>query len=172
MKPENEVMDLPYGCDYAKSSRARCSHCKNIIQKDQLRLSVRVRSLKWDGIQDLWHHEACFWKKKRDKLTEASIRGFESLRWEDQDKIRHKISPAESSASQSGTKRSNDADEKEKTQLSLSCEYAKTGRGKCADCKNVIAMNGVRIKHKSKFYHPECFEKKQLFEGSFNEYVF
>lgn len=161
---ENDVMDLPYGSEYAKSSRARCVQCKNTIQKDELRLSVRVRSQNWDGIQDLWHHETCFWKKKRDKLTEASIRGFEFLRWEDQDKIRNKINPTSS-----GTKRSASNDENnEKTQSSLFCECAKSGKSKCFDCKETIKMSGIRIKYKSKFYHPECLAKMGIFEGPAN----
>jgi hypothetical protein len=28
-----ELVDLPYGVDYAKSNRARCSACKNKIDK-------------------------------------------------------------------------------------------------------------------------------------------
>ena len=37
-----------------------------------------------------WHHYACFWKKCKAK-SPAEIHGFDSLRWDDQQKIKEKL---------------------------------------------------------------------------------
>lgn len=44
----------------------------------------------FDGKMTLWHHFSCFFKKQRPK-TVGDISHFESLRWEDQEKIRQKV---------------------------------------------------------------------------------
>lgn len=68
MELDGEVVDLPYGCDYAKSSRARCRGCSSLISQvcvlisitnnnlfqDELRMSARVRAQNFDGVMDQW----------------------------------------------------------------------------------------------------------------------
>ncbi|KAI6190030.1 Poly [ADP-ribose] polymerase [Aphelenchoides bicaudatus] len=151
MSSDNETpRDLPYGTDYAKSNRATCVVCKNKIDKGVLRMSVRVLSQHYDGMQDLWNHWDCFWTKSRKGLTEASIRGFEALQWDDQEKIREKISASETpvkpakpvkAESKAKKRESVEPEPSSKSEsVKLSVEYAKTDKGKCADCKEK-AMN-------------------------------
>jgi poly [ADP-ribose] polymerase len=88
-----ETKGLPYGCDYAKTSRSSCkdSECKGEIEQHELRMSVRTKSNFFEGLQDNWFHFGCFWKRARQGITEASIRGFEHLKWDDQERIRERI---------------------------------------------------------------------------------
>lgn len=49
--------DLPYGTEYAKSGRAACKDCKNLIGKGTLRMSRLTRVLLYDNNyrqQDTW----------------------------------------------------------------------------------------------------------------------
>jgi hypothetical protein len=86
------VNELPFGVDYAKSSRAKCKYCDLNISKGDLRLSVRYPSHKFMAMQDNWLHEPCFWKSvRKDELSEATIYGFETLEWNDQEMLREKI---------------------------------------------------------------------------------
>ena len=39
----DEVVDLPYRAEYAKSGRAACKGCKEKIDKGELRLAVMVQ---------------------------------------------------------------------------------------------------------------------------------
>ena len=39
----DEVVDLPYRAEYAKSGRAACKGCKEKIEKGELRLAVMVQ---------------------------------------------------------------------------------------------------------------------------------
>lgn len=83
--------DLPYRAEYAKSARASCKGCKSNIGKDTLRLAVLVQSPAFDGKITQWYHYTCFFGKQRPKTVD-DIQHFESLRWDDQEKIREKIS--------------------------------------------------------------------------------
>lgn len=38
-----ELVDLPYRAEYAKSNRSSCKGCKSKIEKDHLRLAVMVQ---------------------------------------------------------------------------------------------------------------------------------
>jgi hypothetical protein len=60
--------------------------------QEDLRLSVRNQSRFHTGLEDHWFHFDCFWSRARRGINDASIRGFEHLRWEDQQKIRARIS--------------------------------------------------------------------------------
>ncbi|GLH03003.1 Poly [ADP-ribose] polymerase [Gryllus bimaculatus] len=82
--------DLPYRAEYSKSGRASCRGCKNQIAKETLRLAVLVQSPMFDGKVPHWYHFMCFFGKQRPKTT-GDIAHFESLRWEDQEKIKKKI---------------------------------------------------------------------------------
>mmetsp|Transcript_16687 Transcript_16687/g.20483 ORF Transcript_16687/g.20483 Transcript_16687/m.20483 type:complete len:261 (+) Transcript_16687:37-819(+) len=92
--------------EYAKSARSACKQCKEKIEKDALRIGLKV--LVDAGSDDAearkkahamesskWHHEGCFPKIKgkawfRQHLPEDldSITGFDSLKEEDQEKVR------------------------------------------------------------------------------------
>lgn len=41
----DEVSNLPYKAEYAKSGRASCKACKSTIAKDELRLAAMVQVL-------------------------------------------------------------------------------------------------------------------------------
>lgn len=92
-----ENKGLPYGCDYAKTSRSHCkdADCKDAIDEGALRMSARTKSNFHDGLQDNWFHFDCFWKRARRGINEASIRAFEHLKWDDQEKVRGRIKQKE-----------------------------------------------------------------------------
>lgn len=55
-------------------------------------MAVRYPSKHFDGMQDNWFHYDCFWNRvKKAKIDEASVRGMEWLKWEDQELIRQRI---------------------------------------------------------------------------------
>lgn len=83
-------MDLPYRAEYAKSNRASCKGCKLNIFKDTLRLAVMVQSSMFDGKTPNWYHFKCFFGKQRPKTVD-DIEHYESLRYEDQTKIKEKL---------------------------------------------------------------------------------
>jgi poly [ADP-ribose] polymerase len=113
----------------------------------------------------LRHHFDCFWIKKRNALTEAAIRGFEALRWEDQQRIRDRLNPL-SIPDVAVTETKTQA-----PSAGLSVEHAKSSSGKCTDCKEKIVKDSLRVKLKSKFYHPACLAKLALFSGTVNDIV-
>ena len=39
----DDIIDLPFRAEYAKSNRAACKACKNKIDKSELRLAVMVQ---------------------------------------------------------------------------------------------------------------------------------
>ncbi|KAK6108650.1 Poly(ADP-ribose) polymerase catalytic domain family protein [Brugia pahangi] len=144
----SSAKDLPYGAEYAKSNRAACKGCHGLISQDSLRMSLRKPSRFFDGLQDNWFHFTCFWKKIKQKdINEASIRGLELLKWNDQERIRKKISENQAEVSD--------------VELSIICEYAVTGRSKCVNCKGNIEKNTLRFGMKSAWYHVNCFVKIQ-----------
>uniref|UniRef100_A0AC34G292 PARP-type domain-containing protein n=1 Tax=Panagrolaimus sp. ES5 TaxID=591445 RepID=A0AC34G292_9BILA len=82
----------PFGAEYAKTGRAKCKACREPISQGSLRMCTRTKSHFFDGLQDNWFHYECFWKRsKPDLLSEGNIRGMESLKWDDQEKIRQRI---------------------------------------------------------------------------------
>ncbi|KAL3985863.1 Poly(ADP-ribose) polymerase catalytic domain family protein [Acanthocheilonema viteae] len=145
--------DLPYGAEYAKSNRAACKACNGLISQGSLRMSFRKPSRFFDGLQDNWFHFICFWKKiKQNDINEASIRGIELLKWNDQERIRKKLDE-------------NQAEVSCREELTLVSEYAVTGRSKCVNCKENIKKNTLRLGMKSAWYHVNCFEKMQQYTG-------
>uniref|UniRef100_A0A7R8Z663 Poly [ADP-ribose] polymerase n=1 Tax=Timema douglasi TaxID=61478 RepID=A0A7R8Z663_TIMDO len=162
--------ELPYRAEYAKSGRASCKSCKSPIDKDTLRLAVMVQSTMHDGMQPHWYHFPCFFGKQRPKSV-GDIAHFESLRWEDQQKIKTKIDALGVSGS------NNDLPEKKGKKRGAavkdySVEYAKSNRAACRGCEEKIAKGDVRISKKDyesaearryggldRWHHVECFTK-------------
>uniref|UniRef100_A0A915CKB2 PARP-type domain-containing protein n=1 Tax=Parascaris univalens TaxID=6257 RepID=A0A915CKB2_PARUN len=94
--PAKAHSNLPYAVEYAKSGRAACKGCKDPIAMSSLRMSARQPSRFFDGLQDNWFHFDCFWNRlKKGDINEASIRGMDLLKWDDQEKIRSKIADNE-----------------------------------------------------------------------------
>lgn len=159
-------MDLPYKAEYAKSGRASCKGCKSAIGQGTLRLAVMVQvsyimifilksksplssfqSPFHDGKNPNWYHFHCFFAKQRPKST-ADIEHFESLRLEDQDKIKERVGVASVSIlpAAKGKKRAGGGDAKlQKEALKdFTIEYAKSGRAMCRGCEQKILKDEVR----------------------------
>ncbi|KAI3411871.1 Protein phosphatase methylesterase 1 [Globodera pallida] len=152
----------PYGAEYAKSGRSSCKGCKQLISQSELRMAVRFASKFFDGMQENWHHFECFWKKARkNEMNEAAIRGMEWLKWEDQERIRTRITEFKASDDSGYTPKS----------ATLAIERAKSGTSKCYKCKNGIAKGDLRILSKASFYHVECFQSFGIFQKSAEDLV-
>ncbi|KAI6242060.1 Poly [ADP-ribose] polymerase [Aphelenchoides fujianensis] len=144
--------ELPFGAEYSKTNRATCKTCHEKIPKDHLRMAVRFPSHMFDGIQESWSHYDCFWGKPRRDINEASIRGFDTLKWEDQERIRGSIRLC-----------AERGDNIPRAPM-VKAEVAKAGSGKCTDCGEKIGKGEVRLKQSAKSYHPRCLaEKKSWF---------
>ncbi|KAJ1372854.1 Protein phosphatase methylesterase 1 [Parelaphostrongylus tenuis] len=156
---------LPFGVEYAKSSRSSCKGCKDTIGQDSLRMSVREPSRFFDGLQDNWFHFSCFWKKiksKKVEINERSIRGMEMLKWDDQEKIREKIQ-----AHMSSDESAEGSTTSEFSFAKLRVESAKTSKSKCAACQLPILQKVLKFGRSTKWYHQKClFIKGVLCEQS------
>lgn len=186
---DGQIMeDLPYIAEYAKSGRASCKGCKNIINKEVLRMGIMVQSPHFDGKMPLWHHFDCFFRKKL--LTSVGdIANFQSLRWEDQERIKNKVVGGNGDASSSTTTSDNTSGKKKSKKVKkseassnpvdsdlkeFSVEYAKSSRSSCQACSEKIQKNEVRISkmiHDDEtahrwgahpgWYHVDCFVEKR-----------
>ncbi|RCN44675.1 Poly(ADP-ribose) polymerase catalytic domain protein [Ancylostoma caninum] len=156
---------IPFGVGYAKSSRAFCKGCKSTIGEDSLRMSVREPSRFFDGMQDNWFHYTCFWKRLKPgktEINERSIRGMDMLKWDDQEKIREKI--------QAFMNYSSGGPVMESSFSTVKVEYAKTNRGKCSRCKEIIPQKQIKFGLHSGWYHQQClFVGKIVFGGHIDE---
>ncbi|KAJ9595723.1 hypothetical protein L9F63_013086 [Diploptera punctata] len=170
--------DLPYRAEYAKSGRASCKSCKSPIAKDTLRLAVMVQSPMFDGKTPHWYHFMCFFGRQRPKSV-GDISHFDSLRWEDQEKIKAKIENAvgggdvvdgkgKGKGKGKGNKRSADV----ANLKDFTVEYAKSNRSMCRGCNQMIMKDEVRISKKDyeserakmygghdSWHHVDCFAK-------------
>ncbi|KAF2885554.1 hypothetical protein ILUMI_20622 [Ignelater luminosus] len=175
-------MDLPYKAEYAKSNRSSCRGCKSSIGKDSLRLAVMVQSPMFDGKTPNWYHQACFFKKQRPKTVD-DIDHFESLRWEDQEKIKSQIQTVSAAVvpAQKGKKRDASAAASSKAALKdFRIEYSKSSRAMCRGCEQKILKEEIRISKKDfesdvgkkyggqdLWHHATCFAKLRAELGYF-----
>jgi predicted DNA-binding WGR domain protein len=154
--PSKTANQPPFGAEYAKSGRAKCKACQDGIKQGSLRMCTRTASRFFDGMQDNWFHYECFWKRsKPDKLSEANIRGMESLKWDDQEKIRQRIAEIKENASELPTPKSHIP----------KVEIAKTGQGKCFECKEKVGKGELRIQLKASNFHPTCLKAMEVITG-------
>lgn len=79
-----------------------------------------------------WFHYSCFFKKKFKLSDVSEISGFDSLRWDDQEKIKGKLS---GESSQAGSTSEVDGPAQDN---SLGVEYAKSSRSSCKSCEDKI----------------------------------
>ena len=86
-----EEKTFNFQVEYAKSGRAGCKHCKASIGKDSLRMAKLVKSSHFDGTMAHWFHFSCIWKTKRYPAEESDIKGMDSIKFEDQEKITKKM---------------------------------------------------------------------------------
>jgi poly [ADP-ribose] polymerase len=163
-----ETKGLPYGCDYAKTSRSICkdANCRSEIEKHHLRMAVRTHSHFSEGLQDNWFHFGCFWKRARQDINEAEIRGFEHLKWSDQERIRERIALKDGrifNDSNLNNFNLENPDEIKPTRNAM-VEYAKSGKSSCMKCKQTLKSNELRIEFHSSYYHPKCLAEKHTYK--------
>ncbi|CAF1646709.1 unnamed protein product [Rotaria magnacalcarata] len=119
-----------------------------------------VQSGKFDGKVPNWYHTHCFLEKVK-LIDPNTIKGFDELRWDDQDSIRHLIQ--ENSAALSCE---NDPNE------TFSVQYAKSNRSTCHGCDASIDKDILRLSRKNytskrarrygptdEWYHVDCFNQ-------------
>ncbi|CAM4807466.1 unnamed protein product [Rotaria magnacalcarata] len=157
--------DTGFRAEYAKSDRSTCKGCRSTIGKDSLRLAIMVQSPNFDGKIPNWYHMGCFFKKV--KPTDAQIiKGFEDLRWDDQEKIRKKVDGT-TSTNESNVK----SDEADGGSNNFSAEYARSNRSTCHGCNDRIEKDLVRLSRKvstshtsvltDQWYHVDCFKEQK-----------
>ncbi|XP_071441476.1 poly [ADP-ribose] polymerase [Hetaerina americana] len=168
---------LPYRAEYAKSGRASCKGCKESIAKDGLRLAVMVQSAHFDGKVPNWYHCMCFFGKQRPNDV-VDIDGFDSLRWEDQQKIKDKLKtasqPANSPATGSAKKPKKRPAGNDKVK-DFCVEYAKSSRAVCIVCGEKLIKGEVRVSKKDyesekakrfgaldRWHHVACFASNRI----------
>ena len=98
-----------------------------------------VQSSHFDGKVPNWFHYGCFFKKKFKLSDVAEVSGFDSLRWDDQEKIRDKLS---GESSQAGGTIQVDGPAQDN---SLGVEYAKSNRSSCKSCEDKIEKGELRV---------------------------
>lgn len=164
-----EIDESPYRAEYAKSGRSKCKGCKEGIEKDHLRLAVMIQSPMFDGKQPNWYHFNCFFAKQRPK-TVADIGHFDSIRWDDQQKIKTKLESLIGTPDPVSTKKKSTGKKKENANFNV--EYAKSGRAVCCGCQDKIVKEDIRIGKMdydsdegrrfggiNRWHHLECFVK-------------
>ena len=137
----------------------------------------------FDGKVPHWYHSKCFFTRNRPK-TVGDISHYDSLRWEDQEKIKTMLEAAltggaiPAKGGKKGSKKA--ANGSAGGGLSANgtilkdfrLEYAKSGASKCGVCEEKIKKNEVRAGKKEyesqrakmyspydKWHHIECFVK-------------
>ena len=148
------------------------SHCLRVINKQSFSFCP-PQSPFFDGKVPNWHHFACFFKKKIPTET-TQIKNFESLRWDDQQKIKSKMGLIESDVNKldttSDSDQMNTSDEVTITIDSFLIQYARTARSKCKKCEARIGKSEIQIRvqnnfsadSSNKWYHLECFGANKL----------
>lgn len=173
---DDQAMDAPYRAEYAKSNRSNCKACKTNIPKETLRLGVMVQSPVHDGKVPNWYHFMCFFTKQRPKSV-GDIAHYDSLRWEDQQKITEKLAEVAGSNVPKGKETAKGASKCGKKNVDpglrdYTVEYAKSSRAMCRGCEIKIAKDEVRISKKDyesenarmyggqdRWHHVDCFVK-------------
>ncbi|KAF7260628.1 hypothetical protein EG68_01787 [Paragonimus skrjabini miyazakii] len=143
-------VDYQYQVDYAKSGRAGCVKCKCPIAQSTLRVARLVQSTHFDGKIPKWFHFDCFFTKNAKIKATSEIKYFDSLRWEDQEKIRVAIGSVDAAA----TAKPNFA--------KLTIKLALPGQN-CSVCKLALLQERHMIQEEEQntqvCYHLSCFLK-------------
>uniref|UniRef100_A0A6L2LPT7 Poly [ADP-ribose] polymerase n=1 Tax=Tanacetum cinerariifolium TaxID=118510 RepID=A0A6L2LPT7_TANCI len=142
--------------EYAKSGRSSCRTCKSPIPKEVLRLGKMVQSQQFDGFMPMWNHASCILRKAKQIKSCDDVEGIETLRWEDQQKIRKYVEGGGGGGSPSTP---------EQAATKCAIEVSKTARATCRICSEKIATGEVRISSKPEgqgarglaWHHATCF---------------
>ncbi|XP_057798060.1 poly [ADP-ribose] polymerase 1 [Salvia miltiorrhiza] len=126
----------PWKAEYAKSSRSSCKTCKNSIEKETLRLGKIVQASQFDGFMPMWNHAACILRKAKQIKLVDDVEGLESLRWDDQQKIRKYVEDAAKSSSAAAQN------------VECGVEVSPSARATCRSCNQKIAKGELRISTK------------------------
>ena len=148
----DEVVDLPYRVEYAKSGRAACEGCKQKIDKGEFRLAIMVQSPFHDGKLEHWPHFKCFFLQNRPKAV-GYVSYYHSLRWENQENIKKMLEIALkggllSSVAKKKKRAKNGYSGIEKVDFQpmvrdFRLEYAKSGGSKCGVCEEKIGKKST-----------------------------
>eukprot|EP01018_Ginkgo_biloba_P034176 Gb_33067 [translate_table: standard] len=130
----------PWKVEYAKSSRASCKTCNKSIDKDKLRIAKMVPATQFDGFMPIWNHAECILKKRGQFRIVDDVEGIDTLRWEDQQKIK-KYVEGNGKGSASGIEASTATDGSNEYAI----ENAKSSRATCKSCNEKILKGEVRI---------------------------
>ncbi|KAJ0742482.1 putative NAD(+) ADP-ribosyltransferase [Helianthus annuus] len=154
------TLPKPWKAEYAKSGRSSCRTCKTPIDKEILRLGKMVQSQQFDGFMPMWNHARCILKKAKQIKSCDDVEGIETLRWEDQQKIREYVESG--GAGSSSTPTSTPA---RSAASKCAIEVSKTARATCKICSEKILTGQVRISSKPEgqgarglaWHHAKCF---------------
>lgn len=133
----------------------------------------------FDGKVPHWYHVQCFFARNRPKAV-GDISHFDSLRWEDQEKIKTMVENCAKGVVPSSSKKG-DAKAAAKAVSSrgtilkdFRLEYAKSGASKCGVCEEKIPKGEVRAGKKEyesqrakmygpydRWHHIACFVEKR-----------
>ncbi|CAK7346439.1 unnamed protein product [Dovyalis caffra] len=152
--------------EYAKSARSSCKTCKSVIDKEILRLGKMVQAKQFDGFMPMWNHASCVLKKANQIKTVDDVEGIESLRWEDQQKVRKYVEGGGSgSVGDGGGSGSGTSSAKAAKAIEYGIELSQTSRATCKHCSQKIMKGEVRISSKPDgqgargmaWHHANCF---------------
>ncbi|KAB5568282.1 hypothetical protein DKX38_002075 [Salix brachista] len=146
--------------EYAKSARSSCKTCKSIIDKEILRLGKMVQAKQFDGFMPMWNHASCILKKANQIKFITDVEGIESLRWEDQQRIRKYVEEGGGNDDSSGPPGVETAKDME-----YGIELSPTSRAHCKGCSEKIMKGEVRVSTKPDgqgprglaWHHANCF---------------
>lgn len=146
----------PWKAEYAKSGRSSCKTCKSPIAQEKLRLGKMVQATQFDGFMPMWNHASCILKKAKQIKSCDDVEGIETLRWEDQQKIRQYVEGG-------GIGSQSTPDLPDVTKCTI--EASKTSRATCKKCNEKIMTGEVRISSKPEgqgarglaWHHAKCF---------------
>ncbi|XWS46946.1 hypothetical protein CRYUN_Cryun14cG0111600 [Craigia yunnanensis] len=145
----------PWKAEYAKSARSSCKTCRSIIDKEAFRLGKMVTAKQFDGFMPMWNHATCILRKANQIKSIDDVEGIESLRWEDQQRIRNYVEAGGPSNTKAVTP----------TAMESAIEVSKTARATCKHCSQKIMKGEVRISSKPEgqgskglvWNHAKCF---------------
>ncbi|KAG6785819.1 hypothetical protein NC652_005430 [Populus alba x Populus x berolinensis] len=150
--------------EYAKSARSSCKTCKSIIDKEILRLGKMVQAKQFDGFMPMWNHASCILKKANQIKFIDDVEGIESLRWEDQQRIRKYVEEGGGGGNDGGSG-SGPPNAKAAKAMEYGIERSQTSRATCKSCSEKIMKGEVRISSKPDgqgprglaWHHANCF---------------